>query len=434
MADAQRARGQIIQAETNYARALTKAEQTGDQEVAKSRQKCQFLVHRDRYHAGLPAAEDPLFDCQILAGHVPPGPIRPCGRFSAHFNHLGITIAGAIRNRRASRLQDELEILINGQPIRQFKMNRAQGAMTFSVTIKRPTLDQFPEASRLEVRRADGAPLMAQGTLDLITKVPHGNGKLLCSIARRGMLDKKGYLPPLPEEVRARQDAYLALYAAAREFFDNNLGRPLFLMYGTLLGLYRDGDLIPHDDDFDVGYISEHEDPHAIKMETREIILKLLRAGFTVAVNRRGRPFRLRNPSTGAELHLDVRPVWYQDKRVWAHKQACLALPLEGFRQVERRTLRGTAVYIPRDAEKFLEAYYGHTWTTPDPGYTNSTRLVPRSVKAHLSATCFNPNELRQLSHEVDQEREHRPEMGELIAIGLTDLYPLEQYHQRCGI
>jgi phosphorylcholine metabolism protein LicD len=101
-------------------------------------------------------------------------------------------------------------------------------------------------------------------------------------------MNKKGVISATEDELRERQSAYLELYADLRRFFAEELGKPLMLMYGTLLGYHRDGDLIPGDDDFDAGYISDEHDPIAVKEETKRVIATLVRAGYLVSFNRRG--------------------------------------------------------------------------------------------------------------------------------------------------
>ena len=123
--------------------------------------------------------------------------------------------------------------------------------------------------------------------------MPHGDGRLFSLIEAGGTLSKKGEIDLSPAETKRREDRQLEIYSRVRAFFEETLGRPLLLLYGTLLGFQREGDIIVGDDDFDVGYVSDKTDPVAVKEETKEIIVELVRAGFTVSLNRRGRMFRV---------------------------------------------------------------------------------------------------------------------------------------------
>ena len=54
-------------------------------------------------------------------------------------------------------------------------------------------------------------------------------------------------------------------------------GLPAFITYGTLLGAIRDGELIGHDNDIDVAYLSAHDHPVDIARESFQIQHQLSR-------------------------------------------------------------------------------------------------------------------------------------------------------------
>ena len=208
----------------------------------------------------------------------------------------------------------------------------------------------------------------------------------------------------------------------------------MFLLYGTLLGLVRSGDFIPGDDDFDVGYVSEATSPEAVKQEAMDIIRFFVGQGFKVLVNRFGKPFRLTLPGAAAGVHLDVRPVWSPgDGHVWLHKSAHLQMDLEEFRSVLPDTLRGTEVWKPAGTERFLAAYYGASWRTPDPAFSNSGKVTPKAVLDGLAACCLNRQDQLALRDEAAALSAGHGGKGEFVPISLEPLYPLEVYKQRVG-
>ncbi|MTI95312.1 MAG: LicD family protein [Firmicutes bacterium] len=390
------------------------------------KQELQFLVNNVLSKVHISSVEDPLFNCKLTAGKA----VQP--KFSAAFvivpRSMGITIKGHMELDESAGRPDSIEVKLDGKTIRKeqlvFKNNRA----SFAFPIKRPTLAHFPKSSELQVVTSLGDIIPWKNSDRVCLEYPSGTGQIHQLIEERGLLDKKGFIRLSAEELKERQNEYLKLYEKVRAVFDKDVGRPLFIIYGTLLGMYRDGDFIPGDDDFDVGYISKAQDPLSVKKEVEEIIFTLMRSGFTIVFNRRGKPFRIRETGGDPEIHLDVRPVWYQDGHVWAHKQACMPLKLEGFENIVEAQLRETKVYIPQDTEGFLRAYYGEGWKTPDPSFSNSSTAVPDHVRQNLKANCFSPSELLKLKRLVERERAQNPNMGELIAIGLMDLYPLSDY------
>ncbi|MFS8521406.1 MAG: LicD family protein [Micromonosporaceae bacterium] len=345
--------------------------------------------------------------------------------FDARTTFGGLTVEGLVAGGAA----DRVEILVDGRPLRSLRTSLTGGPPHFQLEIKRAALDHFPKETTIEVRLPDHTPLLTvAGAQRLHLSVPHGDGTLPGRLAAGCRLDKKGNLGPTPRELSLRHDRYLELYARARDFFEEELGRDLFLLYGTLLGYHRNGDLIPGDDDFDVGYVSHRTDPVAVKEETKRVILRLVRAGFTVSFNRKGRLFRLQWRDDPDDLHLDVRPVWFQDGRVWLHNHCSFPASPDDFLPTEEGKLRGVAVRVPRDTEKFLLAHYGPTWRMPDPGFTYHPAEVDPAVAGHLAKALISAKEYRELAERVHRERQRSAGAGRLVSIGSLSLYPLERF------
>ncbi|MTI95313.1 MAG: LicD family protein [Firmicutes bacterium] len=417
-----------------YQKALERVNNSRDTVVLEKRHELQFRICHGLYQLGVEVADDPLFKCRVRPCKSSAG--KPAGRYWTAMRPFGLKMKGEVALEGAACARPEtIDIFLDGNLIRKERLYFQQNRASFSFMLKRSTLAHLPEQSEMVLKTSTGDHLLDNyhKTNKLLIEMPGGTGKIY-EILNQNLLCKKGFFPLSAEEINQRQDAYLKLYEKARAVFDDMLERPLFLMYGTLLGLYRDGDFIPGDDDFDVGYVSEHRDPVSAKEEAEKLMIALIKAGFTVAINLRGKPFRLRDKDGDPNIHLDVRPIWYQDGRVWAHKQACLPLQLDDFKQVDTKFLRDTEVYIPSGTEAFLRSYYGENWKTPDPGFSNSSVSVPVKVMKNLQRNCFNPVELLKLKESIDKERSLNPEMGEFIAVGLQSLYPLSEFANKCGL
>jgi hypothetical protein len=150
-----------------------------------------------------------------------------------------------------------------------------------------------------------------------------------------------------------------------------------FLDGGSLLGCYREGKLIDHDEDTDLGIL--------IADWQREPALDFLRAatdaGFRVA-----RYFG--ELALGLEICLHRRGVstdlffYYPDgDRVWCggwvgtwiralpgEPKNCRLIRYE-YERFEIGTVRvqGAILHVPADTERFLVTLYGTSWKTPDP-------------------------------------------------------------------
>lgn len=427
LAEARLADGDLRGAAALYEAALRSAEESTGRWVFAVRQRWQFALEQIYHRLGEPRVVDPLFDCAVADGAAAPPTSPVTGLFEAAFTFGGLTVAGVMATHGA----DHVEIRLNGRPLRTLQVSRDAAVPQFSFEIKRTTLASFPRTATMEVRCLDGTPLLtASGAAQVDLRIPHGDGSVTTLLASGRTVDKKGTLSLSPQDASRRQRQYLELYARARDVFDSRLGRDLFLLYGTLLGYHRDGDFIAGDDDVDVGYVSDHADPVSVKEETKRVVVDLVRAGFTVSFNRKGRLFRLHwdDGTVGAGgPHLDVRPVWFQGGRVWLHNHCSFPACRQDFLPVEEGKLQGVPVLVPRDTEKFLRGHYGPGWRVPDPGFTYYPSEIDPAVLDHLGRALISAREYRSLAERV------RRDLGtegaaRLISVGSRNLYPLEQF------
>lgn len=377
------------------------------------------------YGNAVETVEDPLFAARLDPVAPPPGP-SAAGVFQAQLGYLGLRLSGEIRHDGNAPPPTQLRLELDDGMLRPEALRFHNGRARFRCRISRPVLDRFPPRGQLTARLDDGRLLpVPGGGVGWLLTVPHGRGGISAEIAHCGPLEKKGHLRPDAKELQSRQAGYLALYDDLRRFFERDFDRPLLILYGTLLGQVRDGDFIPGDDDFDVGYPSRATTPDAVRAEAIEIMCKLAEQGFVIVLNETGRPFRVRTGGRPAWCHLDNRPVYCPgDDHVWLYKHARLPLPLEDFETGEDAWLRGHPVLRPRHPEAFLEAYYGPDWRVPDPGYSNAAKGVPGEVTRGLSLICLSPREQRDLAARYP---------GRIVPQRWQSLYPLSDYATRVG-
>lgn len=424
-------RGRLPRAERHYRRALEAIDrERRSRKVFLTRREMQFRLESVRNRLGVSEVSDPLFEIDSR---------RPAGAkangLRVQTKSYGVQLSGLVTDEAV----ESVELLVNGEPVRSTRLdtesrssapptaNGSARPRRFRFQLRRPVLARLPEESTVAVRAGTNAE---QSKRELW--VSGGDGSLFDLLRAGGGVDKKGYLTVPEESVRRRQEALLALYAEAREAFRDVTGRELFLMYGTLLGYVREGDFIPGDDDFDVGYLSAARTPREVRQESIEIMASLARAGFYINLNTMGRPFRLRRSTDAAEEHLDVHAVWHERGFIWAQIAACLSLGPESFVPCGEGELRGRKVAVPADAKAFLHAYYGPGWCVPDPGYT-STGKASRRVRRYLDRTCLNAGEAHDLREAIEQERGSDPSVGAIVTNGTHDLYPLDEYERSCG-
>lgn len=407
-----------------YERAVEGARTSNGRWVFKSLHRWEYRLEHAHHAAGRPRVDDPLFTCRakpVEAASPPAG--RPTGLFTMRFRYAGLNIEGFVTDQDVR----SVDILIDDVLLRSLNVGTEGPFPVFAFAVRRPVLDLFPQSSQVRVVTDDGRELVvAGGGTSVHVEIPHGDGSLLDALVAGRKVDKKGQVSPTSEETLARQERYLGLYEAVRDFFDEEIGTPAFLMYGTLLGWYRDGDFIPGDDDFDAGYVSEEADPVSVKEETKRIMLRLVRAGFNVSFNRRGRLFRVSHDDFGGEdVHLDLRPLWFEDGDLWVHNYVSYPSSVDEFLPVVEGELRGTRIYAPRLTEDFLRTHYGPGWKVPDPGFTYHPDEVDPAIMAHLERAFITPGEYRGLREELERSETPRVRTGRLVSVGSEPLYPL---------
>jgi hypothetical protein len=426
-ADALHEVGRSAEAAEQYTIALEKLETSTDLWTLDLKQKWQFHLERIHDQHGRPRVVDPLFACTVQPTQQPQRCTLPvAGLLFAQFSYAGLTISGMLAASDATAV----DIYLNGAPIRTVNVSGDGHFPRFTITFKRDTVALLPEHATLEARTSNGEGLLGPGAATSWTvNTPHGNGKLLSILQNGGKLDKKGTISPSPAETAQRQECYLEVYSQLRDFFNRKYGRPVFLMYGTLLGYHREGDFIKGDDDFDAGYVSDRTDPQAVKEEAFEVIIDLIRAGFAVSFNRKGRLLRVSLEDVPAhDAHIDLRPLWFQDGNLWAHNHVCLPLTRSDFLPTSQGKLRGVAVDVPRDAEAFLRGHYGPEWMIPDPGFIYYPSAVDPAVRRNLDRALITVAEYRKLAARIERECADLPGAGRFVSLGSQDLYPLDSY------
>ncbi|WP_242464457.1 LicD family protein [Halorhodospira abdelmalekii] len=420
---------------------------SGSRSVFKYKALVEFYATRLewRLNGSARPSPDPLFLCTIhpigksprsdhgttLHPTTPSSSIKPAGRFDADFTHLGLRLEGFVGRRTTAARH--LELWLDEERIRTLPLHRRRLLPPFFYYhLSREVLASLPYSARLSVRTAEGQTLGFEQTTAAEITIPHGDGSLFEHLRAGGSIDKKGFLAPTPTMADRRQTRCLATYAQARHYFMQRLNTPLLLMYGTLLGQVREGDFIPGDDDFDVGYLSQQRSAAAVKQETMQIVVELVLAGFTCSFNRNGRLFRLRCQEDPPDVQLDVHPIWYAEGALWTPPQTSLPLTPDDCLPTQTVRLRGEPVEIPRHPEKILTGCYGEGWRVPDPSYSAASHTVSRRIRRKIDATCITPADYKRMQALIDSQREAHPQTGRLIAVGLHPLYPLSTYEAHC--
>jgi len=146
-------------------------------------------------------------------------------------------------------------------------------------------------------------------------------------------------------------------------------GLEAFLAYGTALGAVREGRLIGHDSDADLGYVSRHEHPADVIRESFGVQRALIERGYAVT-RYSGVAFKVDVIEADGSLRgLDVFGGFFHGG--YLHLMGEIRVPFrqEWMLPLGVATLEGRDFPVPADTDRFLSATYGPGWRDPDPAF-----------------------------------------------------------------
>lgn len=173
-----------------------------------------------------------------------------------------------------------------------------------------------------------------------------------------------------PEQVAPLLDSIQEVLDAIRD-----AGVEAFLAYGTLLGAVRQGGLIGHDSDADLGYVSRHSHPVDVILESFRLQRHLTGLGYET-YRYSGIAFKVDViEGDGFRRGLDVfggfiaEPVGDRPPMLYLMGEIGAPFELDWVYPLTTATLEGRTFPVPGRPEKLLEVTYGPGWRVPDPAY-----------------------------------------------------------------
>jgi hypothetical protein len=175
------------------------------------------------------------------------------------------------------------------------------------------------------------------------------------------------------------EDRLLDRLDLVRRILDEHTAVDVYVTGGTLLGPYRDGRVMPNDDDVDLAYLSRAAHPADVAREGFAMGRALSAAGMTVVRCSAGH-LQLHFEHEGRpDGYLDIFTGWIDDDGWWYQ-----LFPIRA--RVRREQLvppatieiRGRQEPMCREPEIMLEAIYGPRWRVPDPSFAFE---VPQSTR-----------------------------------------------------
>lgn len=148
-------------------------------------------------------------------------------------------------------------------------------------------------------------------------------------------------------------------------------GYPVYLVGGTLLGIVRSGELLPHDDDIDFAYLSDKSDPADLAEESYEMERHLTDAGYAVARHSLAHLELVFFDEEGQVDHyIDIFTGFFHEGLY------CQPFALRGDEVVREDLVptqdilvNGVPLPAPARPEAWLAYAYGPGWRVPDPTF-----------------------------------------------------------------
>ena len=173
------------------------------------------------------------------------------------------------------------------------------------------------------------------------------------------------------EHVAPLLDAVAEVLAALKE-----AGTDAFLAYGTLLGAVREGRLIGHDSDADLGYVSDHDHPVDVIRESFRLQARLSEMGYPT-FRYSGAAFKVSvRESDGSMRGLDVFGGFMRDGHLYLMGEIRTPFRREWVFPLGTATLEGREFPVPANTDRFLAATYGESWREPDPAFKFETPVA----------------------------------------------------------
>ena len=201
-----------------------------------------------------------------------------------------------------------------------------------------------------------------------------------------------------------------------------DLGVPAFVAYGTLLGAARGGELIGHDNDVDLAYVSSHPYPVDVVREGLRIERALRDHGYSV---RRGSGARMNvriKLSDGSLRGIDIFTAHWVEGVLYMPSDTGFELPREAILPLGEVELHGRRFPAPARAEELLAATYGPTWRTPDPAFKYDTpRWLNRRINGWFGGLITHRKHWDTF---YSQQRQRVPKGPSPFARWVADSYP----------
>jgi hypothetical protein len=143
----------------------------------------------------------------------------------------------------------------------------------------------------------------------------------------------------------------------------NEFGVDAFVSSGTLLGFFRQGEFLGHDDDLDICYISKESTPGGIVRERNEIKAFLNGNGYRVTDSDVAHLW----VHSGDNIMFDLFTGWIENNRCMMNPLPLPGVAVSDVLPLKTLESHGYPIMMPANPEALMELNYGKSWKVPDP-------------------------------------------------------------------
>ncbi|MCA0901406.1 discoidin domain-containing protein [Microbulbifer agarilyticus] len=147
------------------------------------------------------------------------------------------------------------------------------------------------------------------------------------------------------------------------DWLNDEFGVSAFITSGTLLGMVREGDFIPHDDDLDICYIGNSSSAKEI-LEERIALAKFLRGKGCGVQESNVAHYWCVSPGG---VKLDIFTGFIEGGRCSINPLPRRAIDERAIFPVKTESFHGHDLTLPSKPESLLQVNYGPNWRKPDP-------------------------------------------------------------------
>ncbi|MFD5215743.1 LicD family protein [Microbacterium sp. NPDC058345] len=198
-----------------------------------------------------------------------------------------------------------------------------------------------------------------------------GSPDLVDGRGRTLRVDKWGRMKPSFETGEDIRPQVAAAAADVLSFLRQN-GFDAFIVGGTLLGAVRDGEILPHDDDADLAYLSKHSHPSDLVLENDRLHRLLVENGFRV-IRHSWSHLQVLSDDDAHDYYVDIFTAFYKSGMFHEPIHVRAAGMEDAILPLGEIELHGVQLAAPRHPEAWLAACYGPSWRTPDPSFVFET-------------------------------------------------------------